>query len=87
MGCLCCQHHQFARRIACIQIEQRTGLSILAQAVATIRKFSKCKNKSHIMDSPNPIDVEGKTQFVNGVPKNLFIEVSKGVHKFHDFKK
>ena len=57
------------------------------KAAFEVRRRSKCKNKSLIKSSLKPIDVERETQFVNGLPKNYFVEVSKGIHKFHDFKK
>ena len=81
MGCLCCQHHQFARRIACLQTEQLTGLSILVQAVATIRKFSKRKDK--IAQAVKKIDIAEETVFANGLPLGFYSVVSEGVHNFH----
>jgi hypothetical protein len=81
MGCLCCQHQQFARRIACLQTEQLTGLSILVQAIATIRKFSKRKDK--IAQAVKKIDIAEEMVFANGLPLGFYSVVSEGVHIFH----
>lgn len=75
--------------------QQRTGATskkkleeaLSEKAVFEVRKRSKCKNKSLIMKSLNPVYVEGETQFANGMPKNFFVTVSDGVHIFKDPKK
>ena len=67
--------------------KKKLGELLFEKAAFKVRRRSKCKNKSQIKSSLKPIDVERETQFANGLPKNYFVEVSKGIHKFHDFKK
>ena len=57
------------------------------KAVTEIRKRSKCKNKTQIMQSINPIEIESETHFAIGKPANFYTEVSKGIHSFHEIKK
>jgi hypothetical protein len=60
---------------------------VTAKAVNTIRKFTSCKNVKVISDTIPELDVDEETQFVAKMPLCFYTEVSKGIHKLHDFKK
>ena len=61
--------------------------SVNAKAVATIRKFTSCKNVKIISESITELNVDEETQFVAKMPLSFYTEVSAGIHKLHDFRK
>ena len=57
------------------------------KASATIRKFTKCKNLKVIEPTVKTFEIDNETVFASKMTLSYFSEVSKGIHKFHNYNK
>lgn len=57
------------------------------RTIATIRKFSSCKNCVIIDKTVKQFNIDEETQFASKMPLSFYSEVSNGIQNFLDYKK